>query len=91
MDGWSAGTVSLCALSGLVHNLAGGVISKNWGFDLRTVSVRRVMISYNEGDPKCPPAHALWLIEHFWSQGSSVAVNVGGNPSGKIQASQHGI
>ena len=75
---------------GIVHNVVGGVISKNWGFDLKTVSVLKVMISYNEGDPKCPPAHALWLIEHFRSQGSSVVVNVGDNPSGKIQSSQHG-
>ena len=75
---------------GLVHNFVGGVITKNWGFDLKTVSVPKVMISYNEGDPKCPPAHAQWLIEHFRSQGSSVVVNVGDNPSGKIQSSQHG-
>ena len=76
---------------GLVHNAVGGVISKNWGFDVREVATGKVMVSYNEGDPKCPPAHAEWLIKHFRERGSTVAVNVGANPSGKVKSSQHGV
>ena len=64
---------------GLVHNLVGGVISKNWGFDVREVTApKKVMISYNEGDAQVSAAHARWLQEHFTKAGSVVKVNVGG-------------
>ena len=36
------------------------------------------MISYNEGDAQCSPAHARWLQEHFTQAGAAVKVNVGG-------------
>ena len=82
---------------GIVHNMLGGVISKNWGFDIRNIDAAqmKVMVSYNLGDhntgakellPENP--HGQWLAEHFTKSAATCQVNIGGTREGKIN--QHG-
>lgn len=81
---------------GVVHNSAGGLISKNWGFDLKELKVpkTKVMISYNIGDTQVAPAetlpenpHGKWLADHFTANAAVCQVNVGG---GEGKPNQHG-
>ena len=62
---------------GVAHNIAGGLISRNWGFDLKELKTKAVMISYCEGDLQCPTAHAKWLIDHFEKAGAKASDVVG--------------
>ena len=81
---------------GMVHNAVGGLITKNWGFDVKDVKApkTKVMISYNVGDTQCAPAetlpknpHGEWLAEHFGRHAATCKVNVGG---GEGKPNQHG-
>ena len=72
---------------GIAHNSVGGVISKNWGFDVRDIdcSAMKVMISYNLNDRNCGskellPAnpHGEFLAKHFEEKAAGTLVNVGG-------------
>jgi hypothetical protein len=82
---------------GIVHNMVGGLISKNWGFDVRSVDAAKmkVMVSYNLNDqnvgakellPENP--HGEWLAEFFTKTAAKCQVNVGGTREGK--KNQHG-
>ena len=77
---------------GIVHNMLGGVISKNWGFDVRSIDAAgmKVMISYNLNDhqvgskellPENP--HGQWLADHFTKSAAKCQVNIGGTKEGK--------
>ena len=81
---------------GLAHNAVGGVISKNWGFDVKEVKAEKtkVMVSYNIGDTQTAPEetlpknpHSEWLVEHFTKHAAACQVNVGG---GEGKPNQHG-
>ena len=81
---------------GLVHNSVGGLISKNWGFDVRGIDASKtnVMISYNIGDTQVAPRetlpknpHGEWLAEHFRKHAATCQVNIGG---GEGMPNQHG-
>jgi hypothetical protein len=82
---------------GIVHNMIGSVISKNWGFDVRAIdaSATKVMVSYNLNDhqvgakellPENP--HGKWLADHFTAKAAKCVVNEGGSREAK--ANQHG-
>ena len=49
---WSRELACVPLRYGLVHNVVGSVISKNWGFDLREIDCgsTKVMVSYNHND-----------------------------------------
>ena len=77
---------------GFVHNVVGGVISRNWGFDLRDIdsSATKVMISYNLNDTQCGSKellpknpHGAFLAAHFENNAAKVKVNVGGKDDAK--------
>jgi len=75
---------------GVIHNIVGGgLISKNWGFDLKELKVpkTKVMISYNIGDTQEAPEEAetlpeylqgKWLADHFTANAAVCKVNIGG-------------
>ena len=77
---------------GIVHNMLGEVISKNWGFDVRKIdaSKTKVLVSYNLNDPQVGSKellpenpHGAWLVEHFTKVAAKVEVNIGGSREGK--------
>ena len=83
---------------GIVHNAVGGVISRNWGFDVREIDCAKykVVVSYNLNDtqvgskellPQNP--HGAWLAEHFTKAAAKCEVNVGGVDDKKAP-NQHG-
>ena len=83
---------------GIVYNTVGGLISRNWGFDLREIKcdAMKVLISYNLNDKQCGSTellpqnpHGQWLVNHFTKNAAKCEVNVGGKDDKKAP-NQHG-
>ena len=65
---------------GLIHNSFVDVISKNWGFDVRKIPTKKVIVSYAIDDKNSPTEQGKWLAEELFVGKDGMAqckVNVG--------------